>query len=152
MIENPEKYVLDFLKSGANFLTVHFEACSQASLNQIIKTVHDFGAKIGIAIKPKTNVEEISNWLSIVDLVLVMSVEPGFAGQSFIPSALEKIKNLDLLRKKNSYSYLIEVDGGINEKTIHDCSLHGCNIFVAGSAIFNSNDYKNTIQNLKSKL
>ncbi len=148
MISEPKKYAKAFIEAGADILTFHYEACTKEEVSEVIDLIHSLGIKAGLAIKPKTDVEEIIPYLSKLDLLLVMSVEPGFGGQEFISSSLEKIKKLDQYRTENNLNYLIEVDGGINEVTAKECREAGVDILVAGNYIF-KNDKKSAIKALK---
>ncbi len=145
MIEKPENLVNDFVKAGADIITIHVEATNKAS--EIFESLKKSGVKCGITLKPKTPLENIRPFLSMVDLVLVMTVEPGFGGQSFMVDQTLKIAELKELRKENGYSYLIEVDGGINQTTVIQC--RDADVLVAGSFIF-SGDYKSQIDTLKN--
>lgn len=137
-----------FVKAGADGITFHFEACDDiyACLDTIahFKNMH---VKVGVSIKPGTSVEQIIPLLKYVDLVLVMSVEPGFGGQKFMEDSLSKIEQLDKYRKENDLNYLIEVDGGINDKNIYKVSSAGCDVAVAGSSVFKG-DIEENIRNL----
>ena len=137
-----------FVKAGADGITFHFEACDDiyACLDTIahFKNLH---VKVGVSIKPGTSVEQIIPLLKYVDLVLVMSVEPGFGGQKFMEDSLNKIEQLDKYRKENDLNYLIEVDGGINDKNIYKVSSVGCDVAVAGSSVFKG-DIEDNIRNL----
>ena len=137
-----------FVKAGADGITFHFEACDDiyACLDTIahFKNMH---VKVGVSIKPGTSVEQIIPLLKYVDLVLVMSVEPGFGGQKFMEDSLSKIEQLDKYRKENDLNYLIEVDGGINDKNIYKVSSRGCDVAVAGSSVFKG-DMEENIRNL----
>ncbi|MBU1098828.1 MAG: ribulose-phosphate 3-epimerase [Bacteroidetes bacterium] len=134
MIENPENYFEQFIKAGANYLTIHQEAVLH--LNRQINKIKELGAKAGVSINPGTPVSSLSEVLDIVDMVLVMSVNPGYGGQQFLPNSLKKIEDLAKIRKDNNLSFLIEIDGGINSKNIQSVSSAGCDVFVAGSSIF----------------
>ena len=147
MIENPEKYFLDYVKNGADLVTVHYEATNE--LSSLIENIKKAGVKVGVSIKPKTDVEVLYPYLKDLDLVLVMSVEPGFGGQSFIPSALEKIEKLRKEIDKNNYNCLIEVDGGINKETGDLCKKSGVDVLVAGSYLFGKEDILDRIEDLK---
>lgn len=151
MIEKPERYIEDFVKNGASYLTVHVEATDDVL--GCIRQIKKLGAKAGITLKPKTSIENIKSLLSEVDLVLVMTVEPGFGGQTFMHDQVHKIDFLKKAKNTHSYSYLIEVDGGINEETAQVCWKHGADILVAGSAVFNGektvSNYQNNILRLK---
>lgn len=146
MIIDPDKYVDDFAGAGADYITVHFE--SEGDTEKTLKRIKERGVKAGIVIKPKTQVSEIEHLLPLADMVLVMSVEPGFGGQSFMPDSIDKIARLDALRKEHGYNYLIEVDGGINNETIVPCAKAGLDVAVAGSSVFNKPDYKAAIDGL----
>lgn len=146
MIENPENYINSYINAGSDSITFHFEATT--NVKKIIKMIKDKNLKCGISIKPKTNVDVLLPYLSEIDMVLVMSVEPGFGGQKFMDSALNKIKQLANLRMTNHYSYLIEVDGGINNETSKLCKNAGADIIVVGTYLMNSNNKKETIKEL----
>lgn len=146
MISDPDKYAIDFAKAGADYITFHYEAVENPI--NTIKTIKQMGVKVGISIKPQTNVEVLDDLLPLVDMVLVMSVEPGFGGQKFIPNALEKIKYLHQQKKKFNLNFLIEVDGGINLDTARQSVEAGAEVLVAGSYIFGSKNIKETIEGL----
>lgn len=147
MIDEPIRYINEFKKSGADLITVHVEAC--ADPEKTLRAIREIGVKSGISIKPGTPVSEIVSLLPLCDLVLVMSVEPGFGGQKFMPIAVDKIKELYALRKELSLSYEIEVDGGINEETGKLCVNAGADILVAGSSVFKSENRKEAIDALR---
>lgn len=147
MIDTPERFVDEFAKAGADYITVHVEATNH--LHRVLQQIKSHGIKCGVVINPATPVSAIECVLADVDLVLVMTVNPGFGGQSFIPMTLEKVKQLAILREQNHYNYLIEVDGGINHKTVKMCREAGVDIAVAGSYIYDSNDIKEAIDSLK---
>lgn len=148
MVENPLKFIPWFADAGADILTIHLEAISNPM--DAINLIKQKGVKVGISIKPNTDVSTLVPYLDFVDLVLIMSVEPGFGGQSFIPSSLEKIvKTKELINGKN---ISIEVDGGINFNTAKDCIIAGADILVAGTAVFANNDYKNNILSLRGEI
>jgi ribulose-phosphate 3-epimerase len=149
MITDPVLYVLDFLEAGANIITVHEEALKDEDFEKLYTTIKAHKKSIGLCIKPKTPVNTLLNYLSRVDLVLVMSVEPGFGGQKFMSESLEKIAQLRALKEENGYHYLIEVDGGINGETSKLCIDAGADILVAGSYIFKNDDYKKAIESLR---
>ncbi len=138
MIEEPIRYIDDFKKSGADYITVHAEACKD--LGATIEKIKEAGCKVGISIKPATPVSEIEKYLSRVDLVLVMSVEPGFGGQGYLSSADDKISLVKKQREENGYSYLISVDGGIKLSNVENVLERGCDVVVAGSAVFGAED------------
>ena len=145
MIENPEKYIEVFAQAGADLITFHYEACSDR-VDQVIDLIKSFGKKVGISIKPKTDVNALFPYLAKIDLVLIMTVEPGFGGQEFMHDCAMKIPQI---REKASESLIIQVDGGINNLTAKICTSLGANSLVAGSYIYGSGDYKKAIEALK---
>lgn len=148
MISEPMKYALEFINAHASLITFHIEAVhSEMEIKELIDFLHQHNVDVGISIKPATDIEVIEPYLKDIDLVLVMSVEPGFGGQSFIESSLDKIKALSLKKEENHF--LIEVDGGINEITGKKCIEAGADVLVAGSYIFHSDDRKKAIEALK---
>ena len=149
MISDPFKYVDNFIASNASLIVFHYEAVEENEINKLIKHIKNNNIDVGIAIKPDTCQDVLKPFLSQLDLVLVMSVEPGFGGQTFNHSAIEKISKLAKLREENNYHYLIEVDGGINESTAKLCRQAGVDVLVAGSYVFNSDDYTKAIESLK---
>jgi len=151
MINDPFKYVDNFIASNASLIVFHYEAVEKNEIDKLIKHIKNNNVDVGIAIKPDTCQDVLKPFLSQLDLVLVMSVEPGFGGQTFNHSAIEKISKLAKLREENNYHYLIEVDGGINESTAKLCRQAGVDVLVAGSYVFNSDDYTKAIESLKWK-
>jgi ribulose-phosphate 3-epimerase len=147
MIENPERYIADFVNAGASWISVQVEACLH--LNRTIQLIKESGVKAGVVLNPSTPISAVEWILEYVDYVLIMSVNPGFGGQVFIPNSVDKIKALVSMVADRELSTLIEIDGGVNEKTIAEISQAGANVFVAGSAIFGSPDYKKTIDNFR---
>ncbi|MBR2507494.1 MAG: ribulose-phosphate 3-epimerase [Bacilli bacterium] len=144
MIENPKKYAKRFLDAGADILTFHYEACnSEEEVKEVISIIKENNKKAGLSIKPNTPVEVVIPFLKDLDLVLVMSVEPGFGGQSFIESSLDKIRFLREVIDQKGYSCLIEVDGGINNLTAQLVKDAGVDILVCGSYIFKGDIKKN---------
>lgn len=141
MVEDPKKMVPWFIKAGADVITVHYEAEEQ-ELRELIQLIRSAGRKAGVSVKPKTPVKVLEPFLGELDLVLVMSVEPGFGGQSFMPDMLEKAKWLAEQKKSKGYKYLIEIDGGINLKTAVPAKAAGVEVFVAGNAVFAAPDRK----------
>ena len=137
MITKPERYIEKFYKVGADILTIHIEASD--NYVETLKNIKKTGMKAGISINPETKVECLDEVLCLVDLILIMSVHPGFGGQKFIDSSYEKINYINQKRKQNSYKYLIEVDGGIGENNLKSVLDSGVDIAVAGSAIFSNN-------------
>ncbi len=150
MIENPLQMVEKYAECGANYLTFHYEACKDdKEVQEVIDLIHQCGGKAGLSIKPNTDVKVCDPFLKDLDLVLVMSVEPGFGGQSFIPEALNKISYLRNRIDQFDYDCLIEVDGGINEKTGHLCAEAGVDILVAGSYLFGQKDIAERMESLR---
>ncbi|MDR1417637.1 MAG: ribulose-phosphate 3-epimerase [Endomicrobium sp.] len=147
MISEPQKYYQVFQKAGANLITFHSEV--NTDKKNLIQDIKYFGIKAGISIKPKTNISEIEELLPYLDLVLIMTVEPGFGGQSFMDNVIYKIKDLKKLINSRKYNCIIEVDGGINDQTAKICINAGANALVSGSYIFSSNNVKESIQTLK---
>jgi len=150
MIKNPDNLLEKFVKAGANYLTVHNEEV--VHLNSTLNRITELGCKAGVAINPSTPVKSLENIAEFADLVLIMSVNPGFGGQSFIPSALKKIEELVELRKKLNSKFLIEIDGGINTKTILPALKAGVDVFVTGSSVFKSNNITAATIELKNIL
>ncbi len=148
MISNPDRYIADFAKAGADYIAVHQETCTH--LHRTVQLIREKGAKPGVALNPSTPPETLEWILDDLDFVLVMSVNPGFGGQQFIPSTLDKVRRLKTMIRERGLSTLIQIDGGVNAKTIADISRAGVDVFVAGSAIFGSDDYKQTIAQLKA--
>ena len=141
MVTEPERYIQDFVNCGADSITVHAEACED--LERTIERIKDAGVKVGVSIKPATPVNDISHMLEDVDMVLVMTVQPGFGGQKYMDECTEKIQELRELIDKENLNVDIEVDGGINEGTIETVMKAGANIFVAGSWVFGGNIAQN---------
>lgn len=151
MIEQPEMIYLNYIEAGANILTLHYEAIANKEvLPRVIKNIQDRDALAGIAIKPETSFKEIKMFLYDVDLVLVMSVEPGASGQKFMPEALDKIKELDKFRQENNLSYKIEVDGGVNDQNAKAIVEAGGDILVSGNYVYSSLDREKAIENLRN--
>ena len=152
MIENVKKYVKPFVDAGAELLTFHYEACkSDMEVFELLDLIHSYGIKAGISIKPNTSVKVLYKFLASTDLVLIMSVEPGFGGQKYNPSAAVKISMLKDYMKANDYhKTLIEVDGGINETTGRECVKAGVDVLVAGSYLFGHDDMKERLAKLKN--
>lgn len=147
MISDPQKYYKDFQKAGANLITFHSEVNTNSQ--KLIQDIKYSGVKAAISIKPKTTISEIEKLLPYLDLVLIMTVEPGFGGQSFISDTLYKIIDLKKIIIKNRYNCLIEVDGGINDQTAKACINAGADVLVSGSYILSSNNIRESIQSLK---
>jgi len=148
MVEEPEKMIDGFIQVGATGLSIHAETTK--NLHQLLQHIKESGAKAGVVINPGTPVSFIESVLPLVDLVLVMTVNPGFGGQSFITEMVDKIAELDAYRSAHDLEFLIEVDGGVNETTIQLCHEAGANVFVAGSNIFGADDPAEQIQTLKN--
>lgn len=148
MIENPDLYIADFAKAGANIISVHVEACPH--LHRTIQAIKQLGVKAGVVVNPATPVSTIEHVLEDVDLVLLMTVNPGFGGQSFIHSVVQKIRQVSQLIREKNLSVEIEVDGGVNPETARICVEAGANVLVAGSAIFNQRDRKQAIQQIRN--
>lgn len=147
MIENPEKYIEPFAKAGSDLLTFHIEACRDSvHVREVISLVKNYGKKAGISIKPKTNPEDIYQYTDEIDVVLVMTVEPGFGGQTFLHDCALKIPKI---KEHSKNELIIQVDGGINNLTGKICTSLGANSLVAGSYIYGSSDYKKAIDGLK---
>ena len=148
MIDQPQYFINDFAKAGANFITVHQEGVYH--LDRLLNSIKELNVKAGLAINPATPVEFILPVLHMTDLILVMSVNPGFGGQKFIEYTLEKIKQLDKIRTANNYSYKIEVDGGVDLNNIRKIKNAGCDIMVAGTSVFKNEDITAATTQLKN--
>lgn len=152
MIENPDRYVRVFAESGANSITFHWEAFkTDQAVHGLITLVKSLGKKVGLSIKPRTPVESLIPFLKEIDLVLVMSVEPGFGGQEFLTDAITRIRYLHHYKAVHQLGFEIEVDGGINVETAQACRIAGATILVAGTAIFKSADPARLIKELKGE-
>lgn len=149
MINNPIEHLETFFESGADIITVHYEA-EQRRLFEIIERVKKLGAKCGVSINPATPASVLDPYLSMIDLILVMSVVPGWGGQAFMPEVLEKVKYFSDYAKDNNKELIIEVDGGINGETGKLCVENGANLLVAGSFVFNAQDMSIPIKELQS--
>lgn len=145
MIDNPEKYIKDFALAGSAYITFHYEATKEKTV-EVIDMIKSYGVKVGISIKPKTSVDEIKDYINKVDMVLVMTVEPGFGGQKFMTDCADKIKEIRLYAEKN---IIIEVDGGINAQTAQYCKNLGANALVAGNYVFTAENMKEAIASLR---
>ena len=148
MIVHPEKYVSEFAKAGADYITVHYEACKE-SLAETLKLIKSFGVKCGLVINPDTPVSCVESELALCDVVLVMSVFPGFGGQKFIADVLEKCKEIRGILDESNPSCLLEIDGGINSETAKLAAASGCDVLVAGSSVFGKADRAEAIKSLK---
>ena len=149
MVNDPMKFVKQFAKAGADYLTFHYEACKDdKEVEEIIKEIHKTKMKAGLSIKPSTPVEKVFPFLSNLDLVLVMSVEPGMGGQRFLPETLDKISALISEMVEERSNALISVDGGINDVTGKDCLNIGADVLVAGNYLFSAANFKEAYNNL----
>lgn len=148
MIVQPEKYVERFAKAGADIITVHYEACKD-NLKEVLQLIQSTGAKCGAVINPDTPVEKIREVIPMCDIVLVMSVFPGFGGQKFIPSVLEKVREIRAIIDESGKDIDLEIDGGITVENVADAKAAGANVIVAGSAIFKAEDRAAVIAKLK---
>ena len=146
MIANPENYVEQFCKVGCDMVSFHIEATNHA--DRVIQVIKNNGKKAGIVLNPQTSIESIKYLLPKLDYVLIMTVNPGFGGQKFIPEMLEKIEELAKLREEKNYKFLIEVDGGINIETSKSCRDKGADLLVCGSFLFGANDKEKTLGEL----
>lgn len=150
MVANPDHVLEDYIEAGANYLSVHVEVCHH--LHRTLQHIRSLGAKAGVALNPHTPVGSMGYVLDEVDFVLVMTVNPGFGGQQFIPAAFKKVGELDKMRREHNLKFQIEVDGGVKVDNIAEVSQAGVDIFVAGSAIFKSKDYGQTIAAMRASL
>ncbi len=138
MIKKPDNLINEFVSAGADYITVHQE--DNIHLNRTLITIKELGAKAGVALNPSTPVETLKEVFELVDMILIMSVNPGFGGQKFIENSVNKIKELSSIREKMGYKFLIEVDGGINKDNLKSASDAGCNVFVIGNSIYGSDN------------
>ena len=150
MIVDPDRYIKTFVEIGADILTVHYEACNH--LHRTIEKIKSFGVKSGVAINPHTPVTVLNDIIKDIDLVCMMSVNPGFGGQSFISRTYEKVKRLNKIIEKEKTNVLIEIDGGVNDKNSKKLIDSGANVLVAGNYVFSSENPEKTIRNLKLNL
>ena len=148
MIENPDLYIDQFSRAGADYISVQVEAC--VHLHRTIQHIREQGTKAGAVLNPATPLAALEDVLPDLDFVLIMSVNPGFGGQAFIQSALDKISRLKAMLQARGLKTLIQVDGGVNADTVQAIARAGADVFVAGSAVFNSSDYKGAIKALKA--
>ena len=146
MVQDPQRYVEALAKSGADMMTIHAEACH--CIADTIQKIHDHNMKCGIAINPDTPISAVESYLQDADMILVMSVQPGFGGQKLIPATLDKITALHRLRQENGWKYLIEVDGGVNADTLESVARTGVDIAVAGTAVFGG-DIESNLKKLR---
>lgn len=150
MINNPEKYITEFHKAGADYISVHYE--NNLHLNRIINQIREFGIKAGVVLNPATPVFMIDDIIEYSDYILIMSVNPGFGGQKFIPNSLNKIRQLKEKIIRNNYNCEIEVDGGVGVHNLRELSEAGADMFVCGASIFNSGNMTETIRKMKTIL
>ena len=134
MIAKPERFIEDFIKAGADLVTIHVEATDKPE--NVISAIKAKGVKAGISVKPGTPIATMAKYYGIVDLILIMTVEPGFGGQKLIPSAIDKIKEIKKIKDKEDYKFVIEADGGVTEDNIHEYVSAGAELVVAGNAVF----------------
>ncbi len=149
MIVHPEKYVERFAKAGADIITVHYEAC-QENLKEVLLLIKSTGVKCGAVINPDTPVEKIADVIPLCDMVLIMSVFPGFGGQKFIPEALDKLRQVKAIVEKSGREIDIEIDGGVTEENVEEIKAAGANVIVAGSTVFKATDRGACITRLKA--
>lgn len=150
MIENPDDYLEDFMTENTAFITVHQEAC--VHLNRTVQHIKSLGAKAGVSLNPATSLSVLDYIIEDLDMVLIMSVNPGFGGQKFIPSAMEKIRELSEVRRAEGLNFEIEVDGGANLDNVQELASAGTDIIVAGSAVFKTPDITETTKQFISKI
>lgn len=148
MIEKPERFVPDFIKAGADLLSVHIEACPH--IHRTLGMIKTAGLKAGVAINPGTPLGSLSEVLSLVDYILIMSVNPGFGGQSFIPESIDKINRLSTVLRSRNISAKISVDGGVSESNARELVLAGARLLIAGSSVFNTPDPAEAVRHLLS--
>ena len=149
MVSAPERYIQDFVDCGADSITVHAEACED--LERAIELIRDAGVKVGVSIKPATPVNDISHLLEDVDMVLIMTVQPGFGGQKYIPECTEKVQELKEIIDREELNVDIQVDGGINDSTMETAMRAGANLLVAGSYVFNG-DLESNVKRIQQKM
>jgi len=147
MIENPDRYVADFVAAGANHISVHQEACIH--LDRVLHFIRSHGAGAGVVLNPSTPIGTLEEVLPIVDHVLIMSVNPGFGGQEFIPAALDKIRRLSRWRQERRLNFAIEIDGGVSRDNVAEIVQAGCDWLVAGSSVFGSADPAATVKEMQ---
>ena len=148
MIENPNNYIGEFISAGSDIITVHVEACPH--MNRTVQLVKDQEIMVGVVLNPATPLSSLEEILHEIDMVLIMSVNPGFGGQKFIPSMMDKIENLSEIMNHYDHPIALEVDGGITPDNAEDIVKAGASVLVAGSAIFNTQDYKKAINSLRN--
>lgn len=151
MVQDVERYIEDYLPFHPAYITLHYESVKEENLKAAIQKIKEAGVKVGLCIKPQTSVKEIKPYLPYVNLVLVMTVEPGYGGQQFMPENVQKIQILKEYAREKEYDYYIEADGGINEQTIGRLQEAGCDIAVVGTAIIQAENKKEIIKKLKEE-
>ena len=147
MIDHPDRHIEAFAKAGADIITVHIEACTH--LHRVIAQIHDAGCRAGVSLNPHTPISGLEYVLEDLDMVLIMSVNPGFGGQKFIPSSLDKLRSLSALMDRVGHRALVQVDGGVSPKNSAAVRAAGADVLVAGSAVFGADDYEAVIAKLK---
>lgn len=150
MIVDPDRYIKEFAEKGANGITVHFEACTH--LHRTIQSIKELGCRAGVALNPHTAVAFLDDIIEDLDLVLIMSVNPGFGGQKFISNTYKKLHDLKTLSASRNPNLYIEVDGGVGEQNVKQLINAGANVFVAGNSVFSATDQLQAIKNLKNPL
>lgn len=150
MITNPERYISDFVKAGADYLTVHVEAC--VHLHRTVWQIKEQGIKVGVSLNPSTPLYTVEEIIQDIDMLLIMSVNPGFGGQKFIPSSIDKIKRAKSMILTRGFNALVEVDGGVKLENAREIVKAGADILVMGSAFFGQKDYKSFMERLKKEL
>ncbi len=150
MITNPHRYVGQFADAGAHMVTVHLESETAADISRSLDAIRSHGALAGISIKPETRAEAVFPWLDRVDMVLIMTVEPGFGGQSLIPHTLDKVKTVRAEAERRGLELMVEVDGGVNARTARACTEAGADVLVAGSAVFGAENRAAAIAALRA--
>lgn len=148
MIEKPERYIPVFADSGANLITVHIETCPH--VHQTLQMIRDQGCHTGVAVNPGTSLTTVQAILEDIDMVLLMTVNPGFGGQKFIEASYDRLRELLLMRKQQNNKFLIQVDGGVNGQNTRKIAAAGADVLVAGSYVFNSNDISGTVSHLRN--
>lgn len=150
MIENPERFITMFAEAGADYISVHYETALH--LNRVVQLIREAGVKPGVALGPTTPVSHLEWILEYIDYVLILSVSPGFGGQSYIPNSMERIRTVATMIKETGRNILIQSDGGINMSTIQQFASAGVNIFTVGSALFDTPNYTETVENFRKRL
>lgn len=149
MINDPIRFIDDFVDAGADIITIHIESCN--NVGQTLEYIHSKGVKTGLSIKPKTDPESLREFLPLTDMILVMSVEPGFGGQGFIESTLDNMRYVSKMIQEEGYDIPIEVDGGVSEKNADIVTSTGATILVAGSAVYKKDDISKAIADIRQK-